>query len=430
MIYSEASNTVTFELRNSGGTVIDDTTLSVTSGQQRVDLNFEVPIGTSMQLGVTPGALTNIGLYRNNSGPNYPYDIGSAINITSSSAGSSPLGYYYFYYDIEVETPCDGVASPSWDCDSQGNCYDPGTGNGQYSSLTSCQASCIAPSFDCDGQGNCYDPGTGNGQYSTLSSCQNNCTVISSWDCALGNCYDPGTGNGQFSTLSACQSACVLPSWDCDGLGNCYDPGTGNGQYSSLTACQFNCVVPSWDCTQGNCYDPGTGNGQFSSLTSCQSNCIIPSFDCDGQGNCYDPGTGNGQYSNITACELNCVVPSWDCDGGICFDPGNGQGIYSSLLDCEYSCTNVSIEDFDLAGLRIYPNPSEDIFNIEFISSSFQNLEVRVVNVLGEKIFTDNLNQFKGKYTQQFNLSNYSSGVYLLEIKTNQGVINKKLILQ
>ena len=172
MIYSEASNTITFELRNSGGAVIDDTTLSVTSGQQRVDLNFEVPIGTSMQLGVTPGALTNVGLYRNNSGPNYPYDIGSAINITSSSAGSSPFGYYYFYYDIEVETPCDGVASPSWDCDSQGNCYDPGTGNGQYGSLTSCQFNCIAVSFDCDGQGNCYDPGTGNGQYSSVSSCQ------------------------------------------------------------------------------------------------------------------------------------------------------------------------------------------------------------------------------------------------------------------
>ena len=122
--------------------------------------------------------------------------------------------------------------------------------------------------------------------------------------------------------------------------------------------------MPSWDCAQGNCYDPGTGNGQFSSLTSCQSNCVIPSFDCDGQGNCYDPGTGNGQYSNITACEFNCFTASWDCDGGICFDPGNGQGIYSSLLDCEYSCTNVSIEDFDLAGLRIYPNPSEDILSL------------------------------------------------------------------
>ena len=43
MIYSEASNTITFELRNSGGNVIDDTTLSVIIGWQRVNLNFDVP---------------------------------------------------------------------------------------------------------------------------------------------------------------------------------------------------------------------------------------------------------------------------------------------------------------------------------------------------------------------------------------------------
>ena len=104
-IYSEASNTITFELRNSGGVVIDDTTLSVSSGQQTVDLNFEVPIGNDMQLGVAQGALQNIGLYRNNASASYPYDIGSAINITSSSASTAPTSYYYFYYDIEVETP-------------------------------------------------------------------------------------------------------------------------------------------------------------------------------------------------------------------------------------------------------------------------------------------------------------------------------------
>ena len=59
----------------------------------------------------------------------------------------------------------------SWDCDGQGNCYDPGTGNGQYTSLSSCQSNCIIPlSWDCDGQGNCYDPGTGNGQYTSSIS--------------------------------------------------------------------------------------------------------------------------------------------------------------------------------------------------------------------------------------------------------------------
>tara|TARA_B100000029_G_scaffold504437_1_gene583260 strand:- start:832 stop:1212 length:381 start_codon:yes stop_codon:yes gene_type:complete len=32
---------------------------------------------------------------------------------------------------------------PTWDCNN-GVCFDPGTGNGAYSSLTACQAVCIA----------------------------------------------------------------------------------------------------------------------------------------------------------------------------------------------------------------------------------------------------------------------------------------------
>ena len=302
-IYSEASNTITFELRNSSGVVIDDTTLSVSSGQQIVNLNFEVPVGNDLQLGVAQGALQNVGLYRNNASASYPYDIASAINITSSSAsgngGANAFTYYYFYYDIEVETPCQGGSSSSWDCDGQGGCYDP---------------------------------------------------------------------------------------------------GTGNGQYSSLAACQSNCIAPSWDC--------------------------------DGQGGCYDPGTGNGQYSSLTSCQSNCIAPSWDCDGGTCFDPGNGLGQYSSLVDCEANCGNVYVEEFGLTNFKIYPNPSDGMFNIEFTSDVKQNLNIRVVNMIGEFTLIDNLEQFSGKYAQAFNLTTKSSGVYFLEIITDEGVINHKLILK
>ena len=105
-IYAEAANTITFELRDDNGSVIDDTTLNVVLGEQRIALNFNVPIGNDMQLGVAQGALQNDGLYRNNASANYPYNIGNLINITSSSASSAPFGYYYFYYDIEIEENC------------------------------------------------------------------------------------------------------------------------------------------------------------------------------------------------------------------------------------------------------------------------------------------------------------------------------------
>ena len=93
----EAATSMTFELRNNAGNVIDDTTLSLVSGSQRVDLNFNVPIESDMQLGVTNGALQNIGLYRNSTNAIYPYNIASAMSITSSSAIGYP-GYYYFFY--------------------------------------------------------------------------------------------------------------------------------------------------------------------------------------------------------------------------------------------------------------------------------------------------------------------------------------------
>ena len=51
VFYADDNNTVTFELRNSSGVVIDDTTHNLVQGQQQLILNFEVPIGNDMQLG-------------------------------------------------------------------------------------------------------------------------------------------------------------------------------------------------------------------------------------------------------------------------------------------------------------------------------------------------------------------------------------------
>ena len=83
-----------------------------------------------------------------------------------------------------------------------------------------------------------------------------------------------------------------------------------------------------------------------------------------------------------------------------------------------------------IANLDVYPNPSRDIFNVSFTSEEAQDLDVRVINVVGEAVYTENLEEFIGEYTKQIDLANYTKGVYFLEITTNNGVVNKKLILQ
>ena len=106
VFYAESNTTVTFELRDNNSVVLDDTTYSLVAGSQRLILNFDVPIANDLQLGISSG---NSSLYRNNSGATYPYNIGNLINIKQSSASTNPLSYYYFYYNIEVETPCQNV---------------------------------------------------------------------------------------------------------------------------------------------------------------------------------------------------------------------------------------------------------------------------------------------------------------------------------
>jgi hypothetical protein len=83
-----------------------------------------------------------------------------------------------------------------------------------------------------------------------------------------------------------------------------------------------------------------------------------------------------------------------------------------------------------IANLDVYPNPSRDVFNVTFTSDDVQDLRVKVINLVGEVVYTEDLQQFVGEYTKSIDLATYTKGLYLLEIETNDGMINKKLILQ
>ena len=92
---------------------------------------------------------------------------------------------------------------------------------------------------------------------------------------------------------------------------------------------------------------------------------------------------------------------------------------------------SIRIEDsISISELSVYPNPTRDVFNVSFKSETKQFVELRVVNIVGEIIFTENLKDFKAEYTKSFNLSEYSKGVYFLELYSKLGVVNKRIMLQ
>ena len=120
--------------------------------------------------------------------------------------------------------------------------------------------------------------------------------------------------------------------------------------------------------------------------------------------------------------------------------PANG-GSYSVTIQDANGCVSnaatyiltlsTDIEEIiKISNLKIYPNPSENVFNISFTSEKAQKYNLSVRNVLGELLYSEMLNNFVGEYSKKLSLENYAKTIYFLEIETDKGVINKKLILQ
>lgn len=80
--------------------VVQSVTVNLQNGPQRVTLDLEVPAAGDYNIGGS-----NVDLYRNNGGANYPYVVPGVMTINNSSATTNPVGYYYYLYDIEVQEP-------------------------------------------------------------------------------------------------------------------------------------------------------------------------------------------------------------------------------------------------------------------------------------------------------------------------------------
>jgi len=98
---SASSKTVT--LKNSSGTTLSTVTVNnVPTGESRITLNINVPVGTNLRL----TAPANSYLQRDNSVPTgtYPITLPGVVSITTTTASANPQIYYYYFYDWEVQT--------------------------------------------------------------------------------------------------------------------------------------------------------------------------------------------------------------------------------------------------------------------------------------------------------------------------------------
>ena len=88
----------------------------------------------------------------------------------------------------------------------------------------------------------------------------------------------------------------------------------------------------------------------------------------------------------------------------------NSDNTGGSLEVCVQPESTVGINEFNTISAALAPNPTNGIFNL----TVNQKVEAKIVSLTGQTLKTVDVNN-----TQQFDLSSYASGVYLLELTSN-----------
>ncbi|WP_121665628.1 T9SS type A sorting domain-containing protein [Mesonia aquimarina] len=82
----------------------------------------------------------------------------------------------------------------------------------------------------------------------------------------------------------------------------------------------------------------------------------------------------------------------------------------------------LEVKKYDLKdSVSLYPNPAQSVLNIKTVSS-VEVEQVDIFNIQGQEILSIKKN------LKSINLENLSEGMYILQVKTNQGNLNQQLI--
>ena len=387
VVYAGSVETITFELRDNNGSVLEDTTITVQVGEQRLYFDFDIPVGTDLELGV---ASNGSNLFRNNSGAIFPYNIGSFVSITGTNA--NPSDYYYFFYDIEIEEPGSSVVS---------ECSD----TSQHTVLL--QANQITATSQVDSV-DCYGNSTGSISH-----------IISGGVPPYTHSWSNGATTSSITNLTA---------------------GTYTDNVLDANGCEvmFTDVVEEPDeltvsiyKSSSNCYvlesDVVGGTSPYVYKWKLNNSVV-------GAGAEYDV-INYGTYS-LTVIDANgCTstssnityVESWNCVNDACVDPCDGSGTYSTLSQCEESCgAPTDIIDENNTGISIFPNPFHQATTVDF-GKVVKYGELKLFDVLGKLIEEYELIDVENFVIER---KDKIDGVYFIEIEIENEKWFNKIILE
>jgi Secretion system C-terminal sorting domain len=105
--------------------------------------------------------------------------------------------------------------------------------------------------------------------------------------------------------------------------------------------------------------------------------------------------------------------------------PANATGTHALIIDTFEVTQPLATDEFIASKLSVYPNPANDFITISNTAGAIINV-VEITDLNGRVVSAHELNGTEG----QINTANLASGVYMLNITTDQGSATKKIVKQ
>ncbi len=80
--------------------------------------------------------------------------------------------------------------------------------------------------------------------------------------------------------------------------------------------------------------------------------------------------------------------------------------------------------------ILLFPNPNNGLFTLSMNSEDRSDLQINVVNMLGQKVYTESRNSFTGNYNENIDLTNMAQGLYTIQIRLGDGTYSARVMVQ
>ena len=143
----------------------------------------------------------------------------------------------------------------------------------------------------------------------------------------------------------------------------------------------------------------------------------------------------NNRLIPSTSEELSVESYSWELNGNIIstdsliYNPIDGNYKLTIHFDsCEIE-SNIYVVENGTYNVLLYPNPTVDELNIQFLIGQQQDVAIRIISSIGEVLQEETLENFIGQYNKNIDVSLYTRGAYFIQAITPNKMYSEKFIL-